>query len=338
MNLFAIVSLIAAVICLGLGTVVLALNRKPVLNKLFFLITMAGFIYAFTIVMMWTSPNYEIAYIWHKAGTMWPLFVALVLNFALVYTQSKWIKNKLNYILIYLPAVVLFLISLVTEEITAPPVLKYWGYNDLPGGTWLFAVSVVWSAVIPLLAFLLCVRYYRKAKDHTQKQSGKLVMIGFAIPIIIYILTNVFAPAIKLDIPNIGIFSTLFCIIFVGYAIQKYELFEIDGSLASENIVNTIPDSLVITDIEGHILQVNDNFINRSGYNQEELIGQSITKFRIDTEKYTEILEKLKTTGMIRDRRASYSSKKRRETNRTLFGFTDIRPLSQTNRVNLCCP
>lgn len=301
MNLLAIASLTASVICLGLGIVVLALNRKPLLNKIFFLMTLAGFIYAFTIAMMWTAPNYDTAYIWHKAGTMWPLFVALVLNFALVYTQSKWIKNKLNYILIYAPAIVFFLTSLITEEITAPPIQRYWGYNDLPGGTWLYALSVIWSAVIPLLAFLLCVRYYRKAKDHTQKQSGKLVMIGFAIPIIIYIITNVFAPAIKLDIPNIGIFSTLFCSIFVGYAIHKYELFEIDGSLASENIVNTIPDALVITDIEGHILQVNGNFINRSGYNQEELIGQSITKFCTDTEKYTKILEKLKTTGIIRD-------------------------------------
>ena len=301
MNLLAIVSLTASVVCLGLGTIVLALNRKPLLNKLFFLMTLAGFIYAFTIAMMWTAPNYETAYIWHKAGTMWPLFVALVLNFTLVYTQSNWIKNKLNYILIYAPAIVFFLTSLITAEITAPPIQKYWGYNDLPGGTWLYALSVIWSTIIPLLAFLLCVRYYRKAKDNTQKQSGKLVMIGFAIPIIIYILTNIFAPAIKLEIPNMGIFSTLFCSIFVGYAINKYELFEIDGSVASENIVNTIPDALVITDIEGHILQVNDNFINRSGYNKEELIGQSITKFCIDTEKYTEILEKLRTTGMIRD-------------------------------------
>lgn len=301
MNLLSVVSLTASVVCLALGIIVLALNRKPLLNKLLFLMTLAGFIYAFTIVMMWTASNYETAYIWHKAGTMWPLFVALVLNFALVYTQSNWIKNELNYILIYAPAVVFFIISLITAEITAPPIQKYWGYNDLPGGTWLYALSVVWSAVIPILAFLICARYYHRAKDHTRKQSGKLVMIGFAIPIIIYILTNVFAPAMQLDIPNIGIFSTLFCSIFVAYAIHKYELFEIDGSLASENIVNTIPDALVITDIEGRILQVNDNFINRSGYSQEELIGQSITNFCVDTEEYTQILEKLKTVGFIRD-------------------------------------
>ena len=302
MNLLSIVSLTASVLCLGLGIAVYASNRKPLLNKLFFMMAFAGFFYNFTIVMMWTAPNLETAYIWHKAGTMWPLFVALVLNFTLVYTQSKWIKNKLNYLPIYVPTVVLFLISLSTEEITAPPVLRYWGYNDLPGGTWLYGLSVIWTAVVPILAFLLCVKYYRNAKDYTQKQSGKLVTIGFAIPIVVYILTNVFAPALTLDIPNMGIFSTLFCSVLVGYAIYKYELFVVDDALAAENIINTIPDALVLTDIDGNILRVNENFINRSGYTQDELIGQSITRLCAATGDYTDIMENLKRDGFVRDR------------------------------------
>jgi hypothetical protein len=76
MNLIAVVSLVAALMCIGLGTVVLALNRKPLLNKLFFLTTVAGFIYGFSIIMMWISPNYDTAYIWHKVGAMWPIFAA----------------------------------------------------------------------------------------------------------------------------------------------------------------------------------------------------------------------------------------------------------------------
>jgi|GEM_PF-1001533 PAS domain S-box len=302
MNLLAIASLTASVICLGLGVTVLALNRKPLLNKIFFLLTLAGFIYNFTIVMMWTSPNLETAYIWHKAGTMWPLFVALVLNFVLVYTQSEWIKNKLNYILIYTPAIVFFLISLSTDEITAPPVQKYWGYNDLPGGTWIYALSVVWSTVIPLLAFLLCIRHYHNAKDHTQKQSGKLVMIGFAIPIIMYSLTNVAAPALQLDIPNIGIFSTLFCCIFVGYAIHKYQLFEVNDALAAENIISTMPDSFILATVNANILKANERLVEFSGYSKDELIGQPIAKLGGQyTEAWSELLAKLERERTVRN-------------------------------------
>jgi PAS domain S-box-containing protein len=335
MNLLSIISLTASVLCLGLGIAVLALNRKPLLNKLFFLMALAGFFYNFTIVMMWTSPNFETAYIWHKAGTMWPLFVASLFNFALVYTQSKWLKNKLNYILIYAPAVVFFLISLSTEEITAPPVVKYWGYNDLPGGTWIYFLSAVWTAVIPVLAFLLCVRYYRNAKDYTQKQSGKLVTIGFAIPIATYILTNVLAPALVIEIPNIGIFSTLFSCVFIGYAIHEYELFVIDDALAAENIINTVPDALVLTDVDGNILRVNEKFINRSGYSQEELIGQSITRFCIENGEYTEVLEKLKRDGLVRDREIAIRVKSG-ETRSVLFSGSII--LSrQSKPLGLTC-
>jgi PAS domain S-box-containing protein len=318
-----------------MGITVLALNRKPLLNKLFFLMVATGFFYNLTIVLMWISPNYEAAYIWHKAGTMWPFFVALVLNFTLVYTQSKWIKNKLNYVLIYAPAIIFFLVSLATEEITAPPVLKYWGYNDLPGGTWLYFVSAVWTAVIPIVVFLLCMRYYLNAKGHAQKQSGKLVTVGFAIPIAAYILTNIIAPAINLDVPNMGIFSTLFSCVLVGYAIHKYELFEIDDALAAENVINTVPDALVLTDVNGNILRVNEKFINRSGYSQDELIGQSITKFCIENFEYTDVLEELKRDGSVKDQEIIVRVKSGEKRNVLLSGSIILS--RQSKPIGLTC-
>lgn len=302
MNLIAVVSLVAALMCLGLGTAVLALNRKPLLNRLFFLTTVTGFIYAFSIVMMWISPNYDTAYIWHKVGTMWPIFAALVFNFALVFTQSKFIKNKLNYLFLYLPAVSLWIISLVTDSITAPPVMKSWGYNDLPGTSWLYPLSAFWATVLPISAFAVCLIHYLRAKDYAQKQSGLLVMIGFAIPIIAYTIGNVVAPVLQIDIPNIGIFATLFCSVFVGYAIQKYELFEIDAGLAAENIISTIPDSLILASMDGRILKVNQNLVSRSGYSEEEFIGKALVDFCKPPEAFLKIFEDLKNYGNIKDR------------------------------------
>ncbi len=310
MNPIAIASLVAALMCIGLGTVVLALNRKPLLNKLFFLTTLAGFIYAFSIIMMWLSPNYETAYIWHKVGTMWPIFAALVLNFALVFTQHSFLKNKLNYLFLYLPAVTLMLISILTDAITAPPVLKYWGYNDHPGTSWLYPLSALWATLLPIAAFLICLRYYLRAKDHSQKQSGILVTIGFAIPIIAYTFGNVVLPTLQIDVPNIGIFATLFCSIFVGYAVQKYELFEIDAGLAAENIIATIPDSLILTNMDGRILKVNQNLVTRSGFSEEEIVGHSLMEFCSPPEAYINLLEDLKNYGSLKDREVMVQTKK----------------------------
>ena len=117
MNVFALLSLIASISCLFLGIIVYSFNRKSILNKIFLLTALAAFFYSFTTVMMWTSTNFASANFWNKMGTTWPFFVALVVTFALVFTESNWIKNKLNYLIIFLPAVAFWLVDLSTSLI-----------------------------------------------------------------------------------------------------------------------------------------------------------------------------------------------------------------------------
>ncbi len=209
MNIFVLLSLFASISCLSLGILVYSINRKTTLNKIFFLTSIATFVYSFTTFMMWTSNNFENALLWHKMGTIWPFFVALVLNFALVFTESKWLKNKFNYLILYIPAVALWLIDLLSNFINGPPIIESWGYNDVASGTWIYISSTIWTALLPILAFVLCFRFYRKAKDSTQRQRRKFVTIGFAIPIAAFIFTNMILRSLNADIPNLGIVATL---------------------------------------------------------------------------------------------------------------------------------
>ena len=303
MNVFAFVSLIAVMFCLALGLLVLYLNHKPALNRIFFLTALIGFVYTFTTVMMWIAPTAENAFIWHKLGTIWPFFSATVFTFALIFTNNKWIKNKIHYIVIYLPAIAFFLIDAMTEYINTAPVLQVWGYNDLAAETWLYAVSTFWSALLPLLAFGLCFRYYLKAKDVTQKQRGKFVSIGIAIPILAFIVTNMVARGLGMGIPNLGPIATLFFAIFVGYAIVKYDLFTIDAALAAENIVSTIPDALILANMNSGMLKVNQRLVDFSGFSEAELIGQPITKLcRDNPRECTAVIEELTRDSLVRNR------------------------------------
>ncbi len=278
MNLISWLSLFASISCLFLGIVVYSFNKKSILNKTFFLTSITAFVYGFTTVMMWTSTNFASADLWNKMGTIWPFLVALVLNFALIFTESNWIKKKRNYLILYLPAVSFWLIDLFTSLINGAPILEYWGYNDVASATGLYFASAIWTAALPLLAFVLCFRYYRKAKDNLQSQRRKYVAIGFAIPIAAFISTNVFAPSLNLNIPNLGFIATLFFSIFVGYSVVKHDLFTFDAALAAENILSTMPDSLILADLNGKILKVNERLVNFVGFTEEELMGEPIDK------------------------------------------------------------
>ncbi|MGZ5471308.1 MAG: ATP-binding protein [Nitrososphaeraceae archaeon] len=304
MNIIALLSLIASFSCLCLGIIVYSFNRKATLNKIFLFTALAAFFYSFTTVMMWTATDFTNANLWHKMGTTWPFFVALVATFALVFTENKWIKNKLNYLILFLPALAFWLIDLSTNLINRSPVIEYWGYNDVASGTVVYYGSIIWTMALPILAFVLCFKYYRKAEDSMQRQRRKHVMIGFAIPIAAFISTNMIARIIDIAIPNLGFIATLFFSIIVGYAVVKYDLFTFDAAMAAENIFTTMPDSLILADVNAKILRVNERLVDFTGYAKEELIGKSIAKlFAEDQEKTcTTILDELATKKIIRNR------------------------------------
>ncbi len=301
MSLFAWISLGSSITCFSLGILVYLFDRKSILNKLFALTSFAAFFYSFTIVLMWLASDSQNSILWHKMGTMWPFFVVLVLHFALVFTKSNWLKNKRNYLLLYLPAVAFWIIDLFTDIINEPPVLRYWGYNNVASGSWVYLVSTIWAALLPILSFLLCLKYYCQTKEPEQKQQRKYVAVGFAIPIFAYIITNMLTRSLNIDFPNLGIVSTLFFSILVGYAVAKHDLFIFDSALTAENILTIMPDSIILADMNDNILKVNERLTNFVEYSENELIGQSINKLIPKTDSYYEFSKKLKKEKVVRN-------------------------------------
>lgn len=252
---------------------------------------------------MWTSANAQDAYFWHKMGTIWPFFVAVVLNFTLVFTNSKWLKKRRNYLILYLPAVAFWLLDLFTDEINTPPVLKYWGFNDVASNGVFYYLSSVWTAVLPIIAFILCFRSYRSTTDSVQRQQRKIVAIGLAIPIVAFIVTNILVRSLSIDFPNLGILSTLFFSLFIAYAVARYDLFSVDTDLAAENIIAAIPDSFILADPDGKILGVNDSLVDLLGYSAMELTSSRISDLLCPEEKcnWNNIVYQLSEHSVLRN-------------------------------------
>jgi PAS domain S-box-containing protein len=286
---------------------------------------------------MWTATNFASASFWNKMGTMWPFFVALVATFALVFTENKWIKNKLNYLILFLPAVAFWLIDFSTSLINGSPVMEYWGYNDVASGSWIYYGSIIWTIALPILAFVLCFRYYRQANDTLQRHRRKYVTIGFAIPIAAFISTNMVARMIDMGIPNLGFIATLFFSCFVGYAVVKYDLFTFDAALAAENILSTIPDALILADSESKILRVNERLLDFLGYPDKELIGKSIVQLCDETQATSckKVLEELAIKEIIRNYELIFQTKSGEKRN-VLFSGSIVH--SKTGRaIGMAC-
>ena len=309
MSLFDWLTLIAAVVCLSLGILIFSFNRKAFLNKLFLIGSFFGFFYAFTEVMMWQSSSLADAILWSKIGSIWPFFVVLVFHFVLVFTNSKLLKNKFIYLTLYAPAFLFWIISASTYLINSVPVMEYWGYEDFRANTIISYLSVLWASTLPVLAFVLCFKYYHSTVDEKRKHQAKFVTIGLGIPIYTYLLTNMAFPLVGLKTPNLGHFAILFFSIFVGYSIFKYELFTLDAALAAENIVSIMPDSLILADMNGKIIRVNKRLLNFLGYSENELIGKTIPNLCPKEVAYENVLKELSEHKAINDFELNFSTK-----------------------------
>jgi PAS domain S-box-containing protein len=293
MEIFSFLALAASIMCTALALVVFRLNRRATLNMLFTTAALFGAYWAFTESMMWQASNPENAFVWERAGFLWSFFVVFAVHFAIVFTESKLAKGKLIYLVLYLPAIAFSLIGLTTDQLYGTIVKEYWGYAAANNDFWITLTTDIWSGGFSIFAAIITIRYYLKVTDKTKKLQAKCIAIGLSIPVFTYAITNIAFPQIGVKIPNLGNISTGILIGLIAYAIWKYELFSINPALAAENIISTMPDSLVLADTKGKIIKVNKALVNFLKYTEMELIDKSIPELFLDKKHAITILKEL---------------------------------------------
>ncbi len=279
MNLYALLSLFASAISITLGVSVFFLNRKAKLNRLFMAVMIFNSYWAFCLFMMSQSPSLVGAIFWQKVLFAWPFLLALLLHFALVYTESSWLKNKFIYVALYFPPLFFSLTDLTTHYITATPVLKFWGYqNTLPADSLLCWLDNLWACSAAVLSLILFVRYYNSVRDKTKRQQTKFVAVAFAIPVFLALVTDSLFPFADINFPGLGAISCSITTFFVAYSMLKYELFSFKPEIAAENIFSTMSDAVILITLDGKIMKVNQALLDLIGYQEDEVVGKSVNE------------------------------------------------------------
>ncbi len=275
-GVFGWFSLSSCVIFFLLAAIVYFFNRRVMLNRIFIFAMLFGGYSLFTSFMVLQAGSVETAYFWNKVGFLWPFFVTLLVHFALVFTENGLINDKRIYGFLYLPATAFSLLDLTTNQLAGPPIKEYWGFVVPGSGSWLGAVCNIWSATLSLFALLICIRYYFRLNDVVKKKQAGIVTAGLAYPLIVAIFVQIASFMLRLVIPNNGTGSNAILGVFVVYAIWKYGLFNLNPSVAAENIITAMPDSFVLADLDGKIFRVNQSLSNLLGYQENELNEKSI--------------------------------------------------------------
>ena len=320
MNFFSFPLFFASIMCIVTGAVVYHFNRKAKINLLFSIAAILGAYWAFTEAMMWQSSTAESAFFWGKAAFLWPFFAALATHFAITFTESKLDKTKYVFLILYLPALFISIITLFTGLQYTYPVKEYWGYYLPYNNSWFTFFAAIWSGGISIFAALLCVKYCFKATEKVKKLQARCIAIGLSIPVCAYAITNIIFPLSNISVPNLGNISVGGFIGIIAYAMWKYDLFNLDPYATAENIISTMPDSLVLANIKGQILRVNKSTLNFLKYPESEIIGKSITELFLNKNDGLSILTDLSAKREINNLETKFRTKSGEEKTVTFSG------------------
>jgi len=278
MNPFAFLSLISALIAFFIGTFVFAKGTHSRRNIIFMFFCISFTLLGIAEYGMRLANTYQTALFWSKFSNLLILPISLLFHLSLELSNISKKVKKFIYAIIYIMLGFFTVLVLTTNLIDKNPVYRYWGwtYGAFLNPTYSFYYDL-WSTSLVLMAFFMFSLNYIRTTTKLQKIRSKYILIGFLISLFIFLIFDYFnVDFFGIDLPEFGITGFTIACAFIGYAIRKYELFKVNFSAATDDVIKNLLDTLILTDLSGTILAVNDATCNMLNYSEQELIGKNI--------------------------------------------------------------
>ncbi|TND02606.1 MAG: PAS domain-containing protein [Bacteroidetes bacterium] len=290
----ALLAFIPFLVNAGIFIYVFFILPKTRLNILFsfFLVTLA--LWQFTETMVRLSSDAETAKLWYTMLNPAANFISpLAMHFALIFTRNRhWLKRPWVILAIYVPALFFTFATIggfVYSEITPSP---FWRWVFTPANNLVSEINGYWIGALAWLVLVILIIFCRKSRKTTNlNRQAQLVTIGFAIPALQGMITEVIFPVLlKLDaIPVTGTSMCVFSICII-LALNRYHMFTFSPKHAWNRIVDHMNDGILIIDSDEVIHFANTKLCHMLGYSRDELFGQVAREFLFE-KQYHEMMK-----------------------------------------------
>jgi PAS domain S-box-containing protein len=277
MNPFAIISFVAFMLCFFLANFIYHKNPKNQLNIMIAILSLTVGFLAFIEFQYRQAFDFETAYFWLKLSVLWPMVPAILLHISLIFNEkTKLLKNKFTYIIIYAPALIMVYLFFDTNWLIQGITREYWGWTyTFPFDTLLFEIMSVWTIICIIIAAGISLINYFKI-DGSKKLQAKYLVAGLYFPFVISLVSDLILPNMSIKVPETTMTMSALGITFISYGVWKYHFPALTTAVVADEIVSTMSNFLILLDNEFRIITVNKATTDLLGYDQEELIGNSI--------------------------------------------------------------
>lgn len=272
--------LFSAVITYGLGIFVYAKDPVSSVNRLFLAAMLAAAYWATGEFMIWQSTGYAGVHFWLKASAFWPLAIAFILHFTLMFTHHPASRRKNRWwliLLLYLPATIFSLAGIFTDQLYTVRFHPEIGYIYVPVSGSL-AYQAMAAFIVIVMAFAISVGFasWLRTNDGNLRRQNFLVTIGIIIAVISGALSGLILPARGIYLPNLVFIGIIIFSGIIAYAIIQYRLFTLSPETAVPDILRTMPDGFILADMDDRIVTANASAAVTTGSDPQLLYGRRV--------------------------------------------------------------
>jgi PAS domain S-box-containing protein len=291
--------LASAIITYGLGISVYTRNPQSSVHRLFFLAMLSASYWAAGEFLVWQATGPDNVLFWLKASSFWTLVIVFTLHFFLAFTHHPLSERRnFKYLaaFLYLPAVIISFVEIVTDIIFTVTYLPGRGYVYVPAmGSPFYIPAAAIFVLLSVFTIAVGISSWKKQETKQAREQTLLVSAGIIIAFICGFLSVFLLPLWGIHIPNLA-FIGLICLSgIITYAIIWRGLFTLSPESAATDIIQTMPDGLILADRSGRIVVSNRSAETLFMRAATDIKGESIDA--IIPQQTSEVIQKA-----IRDR------------------------------------
>ncbi len=270
--------LLFSVAATGVGFYTYFSNQKDELNRIFFWCAVVWGYWHLIEFGLHTSETMDKAVAWSVLGAFRLVLLPLILHFVMLSTgESDVRKKKTVHFALYAPALVFCLAELAG--------LFFWYELVRFDHSWLVDRKNIvlsgcilgWALTLMALCVLSAVVFFRTSSNDKKRSAalfsgmvGVLTLVGM----VTFVLDSLF-----LKFPGLfGINGATVMVVFSSIA-WYHNFHSFSPMTAAEEILNAVPEALLITSVDGNVLRINPKAEEVTGYPGSEAYSLHIDTF-----------------------------------------------------------
>lgn len=277
MHILSVLSMIASIIYILIGTKIYRLNKRSKMGNMFFCLSMSLAIWSFAFTFESFAPNSAIGSLWGTISAIgWCFFPVFVLLLVLAITETKQYNKELE-LFIFLPGMISFIIAAVLNLDLLP--VSYLFYRIYYISNDLYNIGYM------IIGLFLLIRWGKRSSCPAHNKQSKIIAMSSIATFLLYFISEILLAGSGIyNLPNI---THIYCIIMISgiyYSTVKYNFLLVSNTLINNELFDGIMDLAFLVDLRGKIIRANTQVYAVLEYNIEDFVNTKITDIIKDEE------------------------------------------------------